>query len=497
MGTYIKYFAIIICGIYSYEKLLNIKKPVKHIVALFVFTLLLSFAVCLLRLYFKPLSIPVMIVISLVFMTITTGTKVELSITTTILSFGISYAFSGISAMLNTGLFRLFGVEFTHFIIICLNITTAMIQFLLVVLPFKFRRLKNGMPFLISKGSSKIGVLISVLLLSCAIVLSNNKDIKNLIYVIPFVSILVCAMLILFWWRSRLTNMYLERLRNDEAQRVEGAMQEKDARIRQLEEHNEALAKIIHRDNKLIPAMELAVSEYLRASEHTNIAALREKGRELLGQLKEISGARSGVIADYQRSGKKLPVTDVAAVDALMRYMFVKARENGIEFELTISGSVKYMTENIISARDMTTLLADLIENAITATKYSASKKVFVLIGIVDRCYMIDVFDSGVPFVSDTLADLGLRKTTTHADSGGSGIGLMTAFGILKQYNASFAIEAYSRADSVFTKRVAVIFDNQNQYTFLPKRTGNTCNCTERDLFTGLGLPCNDPVSCD
>jgi sensor histidine kinase regulating citrate/malate metabolism len=154
----------------------------------------------------------------------------------------------------------------------------------------------------------------------------------------------------------------------------------------------------------------------------------------------------------------------VVAVDALLNYMLGKARASGVEFEVTISGSVKYMAENVVSAQDLTTLLADLIDNAITATKHRDKKKILVLIGIVDGCYRIDVFDSGIAFEPDTLSDLGVKKTTTHAESGGSGIGMMTTFEILKRYHASFAIEEYGDSDCLFTKKVSVSFDRMHRF---------------------------------
>ena len=65
------------------------------------------------------------------------------------------------------------------------------------------------------------------------------------------------------WWRFRITRDYREKLRQAELKALQNELIEKDNRIRELEENNDSLAKIIHKDNKLIPAMELAVCEYL------------------------------------------------------------------------------------------------------------------------------------------------------------------------------------------------------------------------------------------
>ena len=68
------------------------------------------------------------------------------------------------------------------------------------------------------------------------------------------------------------------------------------------------------------------------------------------------------------------------------------------------------MVEKVIPESDLNTVLADLCENAILAAKDSERKSVLLVIGISDGCYSIDVFDSGLPFEIDTLANLGLKN---------------------------------------------------------------------------------------
>ena len=475
--SFIKYSTIILCSLYLYEKLLNLHMPAKKLIVDFVFSSLLAIAVYFVRLTIEPLSIPIMIIAALIFLKITTKVKIELVVTATVLSFGISYAFFTCSSAVVSFLFVLLGHNDPNSVLVYLGAGISFMQFLLVFIPFRFKRLKNGMPFLLKKGASNVGVLISVMVLVSAILINNEKF--DLIYAMPIVLISSCAVLILFWWRGRITNLYLERLRTEEIRRLEETIHEKDEQISQLELHNEALAKIIHKDNKLIPAMELAVEEYLQISGDED--NLQEKGRLLLEQLRAMSGERSGILTAYQAGSKKLPLTGIAAVDALMSYMFNKARENGIDMELTLSGSVKYMTENMVSVADLATLLADLTENAIIAAQYSDRKKILVLIGITERFYMVSVLDSGIPFEADTLANMGLRKSTTHADSGGSGVGLMSTFEILNRYKASLTIEEFSENDGIFTKRISILFDEKNQFLIQTDREDEIKELAQRD----------------
>lgn len=108
-------------------------------------------------------------------------------------------------------------------------------------------------------------------------------------------------------------------------------------------------------------------------------------------------------------------------------------------------------------------LLADLLENAIIATKHSKEKNILVHLGILYQNYVIEVFDSGIPFESKTLKDFGIKRTTTHSNEGGSGIGLMSIYELMKQYKASFLLEKYNLEKSGFTKKISVIFDRMEQ----------------------------------
>jgi sensor histidine kinase regulating citrate/malate metabolism len=165
-----------------------------------------------------------------------------------------------------------------------------------------------------------------------------------------------------------------------------------------------------------------------------------------------------------------------------MAYMLQKARAEKIELDMSLSGSVKYLIGAVIAESDLNTLLADLIDNAIIATKRREKKNILVSVGICDNFYRIDVFDSGEPFTDETILDLGLKRTTTHLNDGGSGIGMMTVFQILRKYGASFEIDD-SIGNSLYTKKVSACFDNLGQFRLK----------TDRPHLSGL-LPWRDDI---
>ena len=130
------------------------------------------------------------------------------------------------------------------------------------------------------------------------------------------IALFLIGLLLYCWWRFRITRDYREKLRQAE---LKALQIEKDNRIRKLEENNDALAKIIHKDNKLIPAMELAVCEYLE-TEATDDDT-RKKGEQLASGLKTMAQDRKGTLNSYRHDEQALPVTGVCVLDALFTYM--------------------------------------------------------------------------------------------------------------------------------------------------------------------------------
>lgn len=77
--------------------------------------------------------------------------------------------------------------------------------------------------------------------------------------------------------------------------------------------------------------------------------------------------------------------------------------------------------------------------------------------------YCIDIYDNGVDFDVDTLSKLGLERVTTHADTGGSGIGFMTTFETLKKAYASLIIIEFENK-TPFTKSISFRFDSESAF---------------------------------
>jgi len=173
---------------------------------------------------------------------------------------------------------------------------------------------------------------------------------------------------------------------------------------------------------------------------------------------------RTGAILKNQRESKALPETGDEMVDGLMRFMLQKASSNEIQFDVTILEKPSGLIEAGVPAIKLETLCADCIENAIIAASHSAYRKILVTFGTHEGFHELNIQDSGIPFEAETLPALGVKRASTHLDDGGSGIGYMTIFGILRELKASLIITEYEPRPYGFTKSVKIRFDNKNAY---------------------------------
>ncbi|MCL2198529.1 MAG: GHKL domain-containing protein [Defluviitaleaceae bacterium] len=319
---------------------------------------------------------------------------------------------------------------------------------------FKLKRLKTGFAFMENKTARLIGVALSIIMMvakSSWRFLSGLFDLHSFsaadlpaFGIFVLIAINGCTLAIYFWWKSRTTELYLNRV---EKKSVQSEIAEKNRQIKTLTDSNEALSAIIHKDNKSLPAMYTAVADFLSTS---------EEGQRLLNEISDTIKERNNLpIASPDRK----PMTNIPRFDNILNYMKLRAEAQGIQFEFAPCGQ-------ITAKPGIETLLADLIENAIIAVTHSTNKKISVTMGEVSGHLQIVIRDSGVNFKDETLTALGTKKTTTYANTGGSGIGYITIFEILNEAKASLTISEQVQ-EAPFTKAITVCFDEQSEFVVL------------------------------
>ncbi len=186
---------------------------------------------------------------------------------------------------------------------------------------------------------------------------------------------------------------------------------------------------------------------------------------DLLRKLQTLAKERAELINQEQLESKIMPSTGNRMIDSAINDLYIKAAAHGIDFNLTVSSTVDEVIGKYISQTDLQTLLCDHIKDAVIAVdRYGESGgKILVNLSKQNDNYCIDIYDSGVAFEPETLSKLGLERVTTHADSGGSGIGFMTIFETLRKAYASLIITEFENR-TPFSKSVSFRFDSKSSF---------------------------------
>lgn len=463
--TFTKQFFIIFSSFFLYRKILNLNSySASNKICLFLFSVLNTLCCCYLTTTIPGISITAQILLFYFSVIWMLHTSPKLAFTATMISFSISYVVISIFITVFVISFFFTNFELTTNISFIIVFISGLLTYLALHIPFHLKRFKNGMRFLYHETFSNSGLIISIIILlslSIARLIDNPSNIEK---ALPILLVLLSSFILLFWWKNQITKSYLEKIRKAELESLRQEVIDKDAEIQKLKENNASLAHIIHRDNKLIPAMESAVCEFLEDYALLSPNDFHAKGQALASQLKEMSASRTGILTEYQAKGQHIPITGVCSVDALFSYMQKKASSIEIAFDVKISTDLLTFTNSVISPDDLAHLLSDLIENAIIATKNSLARKIQLHISFVSNHYVVEILDTGDAFPIDILQDFGIEQKTSHVSEGGSGIGLMDIWKLKKKYRASLHIQEFSSDHDSFQKKISLIFDSKNHY---------------------------------
>ena len=268
---------------------------------------------------------------------------------------------------------------------------------------------------------------------------------------------------IIYWWQAQITKSYRRALQLRELESLRTELQEKDKLIANLTTQNEQLGRLIHKDNKLIPAMENAVCDYLVTDFSDSQTAL-DKGNALLLEVRSLSNSRANIISEICSNSFTQFTTGIPSLDTLLNYMEKRAKQDNIQFSVHIALTLNEYIPRIISSEDLVHLLSDLLENAYIATTKCTDRKVQLQFYQSQKSFVFEVADNGVPFETSSIVNFGLSPLTTHADTGGSGIGLMDIWKIKEKYRASLHITEYETA-SPYSKKISIIFNKKNLYS--------------------------------
>lgn len=345
--------------------------------------------------------------------------------------------------------------EIRNIVTVCI---VSALQITANFLTYLIKRLRSGISIKNNNGTIEILLLISVLSIFLMTLFYTDNIAHSPIELIVL-TLIFCGLGLIIWWKKHVANNYQKQLYKRNEEIYEHQIGEYEKELEKLKSHNDDLAKIIHRDNKLIPAMAAAVEKLIAD------APDKSEYENLLKQLKNLSTERNQMVESYQAKSDNLPKTGNCSLDTVMRFLSDKAARNNVSVAFEIAdGAIAAVLQVFKDSVDLITIILDLGENAVIATKNTENAKIMITFEIENSVASINFYDNGPPFDKSVTENMGKKRVTTHKGEGGSGIGLMTLFEILNKYNASYSLDGNTDREG-FTKHIKILLDNMHTIT--------------------------------
>ncbi len=461
MQLFLRYFSIIYCSLYIYKKILTPNYISQTL------TLLHSLFISYISLCIFPSTLSRIwgiMILSYVYITILSKTNPFISLSTTIISYGLSYGLYSISINFLGLLFILLRPNYINTTYTFSVFAVIFIHIIFTSIVFKIIQFRKGLFALINKKQINIGIFISLLFILFISHASNSLKYNLSTHDVTTIISSIIALLIPFWWRHRIKQTYIENLRRLENLTYENTIADKDKQIKELEANNAYLAQIIHKYRKVIPAMELSVMELLQNNANLDTNTLKSNAQALQVQLEELRAERNNLLDNYQKDMVVTPQSGLHTIDAMIALMEKQAKEQWVRYKTQIDPSIKELALASVKEADLLHLLGDLIENALHAVNESDHKEILIHISKLNGCLLLEVSDSGAVFDIETYQHFGNEPFTSHEADGGSGTGLMEIWKLKKEYKISLYIYEYETDSNVYTKKISFLFDKKNHF---------------------------------
>lgn len=353
-------------------------------------------------------------------------------------------------------------------------VISCIISLVINYLFMKIKRIRNGIIFFEKSENLGIGLILSGMIFLISAVGYEIISNRIIVVVITF-GIAISGFGLYLWIRKGITKHYREKLQLKSELYYKEQLEQKEQEIEKLNHSNEYLAKIVHRDNHLMSALDSSINAYFESGD-------RDFKDDILRKIQTLEIERAELINNEQRDSKILSTTGNTLIDGAINNLYIKAAAHGIDFNLSVSATVDEVIGKYISQTDLQTLICDHIKDAIIAVdaKNENNGKILAELSMENDNYTISIFDSGVDFEIDTLAKLGKERVTTHADNGGSGIGFMTTFETIRKSYASLIITEFENK-TPFSKSVSIRFDGNTAFIIQSYRKEELKSVLTRD----------------
>lgn len=325
----------------------------------------------------------------------------------------------------------------------------------------KIKRFKQGIIFLNKRLKNEyfnmLILNISVIIIFSFIVLTNYNE--SFTSALDF-GFIIFSIIMFITIQKSLQLYYKQRLLVQDLEETKKELEDKKKEIKQLEQENLNFSKTSHSIAHKQKALEYKLNELALKNE---IAEEIDVKNRLSNITKQIS----------EEPEIEIPKTNISEIDDMLNYMKSECIKNKIKFEVQLNGNIYQMINNHITKEELEILIADHVKNAIIAVKCSnnSNRSILVRIGKIDGQYSIYIYDSGIEFEINTLHKLGKIPSTTHKESGGTGMGFMNTFDTLKKHKASITINEYGKpAKDNYTKVIMIVFNKKDEFNIISYR---------------------------
>lgn len=453
----IRTFFLVLFTYYTYLKITNSKiigKKNHIIVNLFIITIAISVTIITLNINDVTGNVLLVLLLSIVEL-LTTKNNFGYAILTTIISLSFNYMLFFIVLILSYIINKVYVIK-NDYINIALMIV---IQWLILYRILKIKRLKHGISFL---NKSSQDEYFDIIILNIALILVFSFIICSTINISMikgiYVSFLIFAIIMVITIQKSIQLYYKKKLLVKELEDTKEELNNKKAEVVSLEKEildfNKRSHSIAHKQKSL----EYKLNQMMLKSETAEEIDIKDRLENISNEI------------NVGTTNVELVKTRVMEIDDMLNFMQSECEKSNIEFNLQITGNIYTMINHYIPKEELEILIADHVKDAIIAINHSdnINKSILVKLGLVDECYGIYIYDSGIEFEKETLENLGKVPYTTHKDEGGTGMGFMNTFDTLRKYNASLIInELGMPSKDNYTKVIMIKFDNKNEFKII------------------------------
>ena len=368
---------------------------------------------------------------------------------------------------------------------IYLSFLFIFIAYIVILFMFlKIKRVRNGLIFLQKTAGNDYMNLtllnICVILLFSYILFSVYKE--SITDKIGY-ALIIFAIIMFITIQKSLQIYYKQKLLVQELEETKNELEKKNKEIKELEQENLNFSKTSHTLAHKQKALEYKLNQLINqsakneptknntnVSREDNITHQANKPENIeTEQIQDIKERLAEISKDLYQNEKstRLAQTGIKRIDDMLKYMQSESEKYNIKLELQITGNIHHMTNKIIEEKDLETLIADHVKNAIIAINHSKNenKSILVKLGKIEENYGLAIFDTGIEFENETLENLGKKPSTTHAEEGGTGMGFMNTFDTINKYKASLIInEIGKESETNYTKAIIIKFDQKNEF---------------------------------